>query len=1013
MSRGSSTPILAMDFEVFAVLLALAFVVVPFPFCIFLLVRQRKLGERIRRLEKQLAGLHPQTPVSSKMPGSARSVSGAQLQAPMAHVEKVQSAAASSEEASTKQPSVHSGLGAVPIAPSVPVAHSTASPAGTQKDHPRSAVERTDAGHSARHSGVETGKGARAPAGARGLSDLLRSVGMLPPEKGMGIESGWIQWVAPRLGGVFAVLAVLFFGVYVAQNAKPWVRFLEAFAVSGAVFGCGMWLRGRNRSYGSILSTVGLGMIYTTVIAGYAAPAIRVIESPWVGMLAQMAVVILSMGLAMRWADRGIVLFSLLLGMGTSVFSAWVGLQEAALAAGVLVLASGYVFAVRWDWRPCLVFALIGSSLPLWTWVVQDGLEMVKELPYEAAVLGYLALIALSCGALLHARKGSEIRLFASAGTLATLSGAILLLSGYAWSRWVVADLEDFYGVMACVYLLIAVISFRRDESRGAFTVYAVEASFLLTFWAVLALNTEARWLFVTLQGTSLAFLARRRKSIWIELLSIGTFAYGSIWMIKAMPVGLPMASLRSWIYYAYGLLGLGTLAWLHGGTNNNVPRKWSYSALGGAVAVLAYDVIRTSGVEVSWQIRLLLLGGVLSAFLAYIPGMRRWPLFAGFALLLVLSSRLYWVLPQHVPGGFAVVLVCLGTIGMSWVYKRTMSRRQQVFSEWFLDGLAVVSMQVMMLQILPDQWHALWACAFALILAFMSLWQFRALGDWIFLPLVLFGFDDPEASASIWTRIVLPGIALVGFGWSAWFHPARIRSFVFLRWRRLWTVVLSLSSIIWWNWLGSNWPVWLHFVVWSIAGALLMLPVVRFRRVSWAVAGWTLAQIVVWGIAFSQWMEADYHGGNTPVRNVSFLWAGALVSGMAWVSIYWLGRWARIGVSHSSRRMLLWLHSILLIGGSMLWIAYPPLDWNAHYTPLWAVIAFAGVLCGVGMKCRPLRIVSLLFLLIPIVRLFAYDVTQTLHRIIAFAALSVMLLVLGYIYQRIRPSDEITVKMD
>lgn len=52
--------------------------------------------------------------------------------------------------------------------------------------------------------------------------------------------------------------------------------------------------------------------------------------------------------------------------------------------------------------------------------------------------------------------------------------------------------------------------------------------------------------------------------------------------------------------------------------------------------------------------------------------------------------------------------------------------------------------------------------------------------------------------------------------------------------------------------------------------------------------------------------------------------------------------------------------------------------------------------------------IVSLTGLLLPITRLFVYDVTQTLHRIIAFAALSVLLLVLGYIYQKIRPYDHV-----
>lgn len=994
-----------MQLEVLLVLLGLAFVVVPFPLCIYLMVRQGKLKDRIHRLEKHVSEIRAQVPFRQKADericsvGSTDTLSES-IRVGEAPVDKAKQAAEAAQVGVV--PDECDGLLSPDQVPEpVSMAHGAAVPDSSQLKE-NGVASHVPSGGLAGISSAVSGTGKQ----SRSIADMLRSVGMLPPEKGVGFESGWIQWLAPRLGGVFAVLAILFFGVYVAQNAKPWVRFLEAFVVSGTVFGCGLWMRRRNRAYGTILSTIGLGMIYTTVIAGYAAPAIRVIESPWVGMVTQMSLVVLSSWLAMRWADRGMVLFSMLLGIGTSVFSAWVGLQEAALVAGGLVFASGFVFALRWDWKPCLIFGLAGSSFPLWTWVVQDALGMVKELPYEAAVMGYLIVIALACASLLFAGKSTSLRIFASTGSLASVSGAILLISGYAWFRWVIPGLEGFYGAMACSYLLISIVFFRREGARGAFTVYAIKASFLVTLWAVLALNTEARWLFMAIQGASLAFLARRRKSIWIEALSVGTFVYASMWMLRAMPSELPLGMLRSWLYFGYGWLGLGTWGWLHGGMPGHDLRKAVYCVLAACVVCATYYVIRNSGVEVAWQIRLLLLVGVLSAFLAYVPGMKRWALFIGFGLLLVLSAILYWAFPQHVPGGSAVVLVCVGTIGVCWLYGGSMPQRQQVHAEWVLNGLAVVSMQLMMLQILAEPWHAIWASGFALLLAVMSMWHFRALSDWFFLPLVLFGFDDPGTPVSVWQNVMIPGMLLIVFAWTVWFHPRRIRTFQLLRRYRLWTVVLSLTWIIWWNWLGSTLPVWLHFVAWSLAGAMLMLPVVRWRRVPWAVVGWTLAQLVVWCIVIIQWVSAEYQGGNTSIRNVSFLWAGAMVSAMAWVSLYCSARWRFIVFVPIVRDALMWFQSILLIGGSMLWIAYRPLGWSAYYTPLWALIAFSGVIGGVWMNCRPLRIVSLVGLLLPIARLFVYDVTQTMHRIIAFAALSVLLLVLGYIYQKIRPYE-------
>jgi len=996
-----------MDFEVFGILLALAFVVLPFPLCIFLLVRQRKLSERIWRLETQMGGLHHEAPVAGSTLESSVRVSGAACPVSMGHAQ-VGRVEASVTAGSVDSPAVHSEKRSIPDVSTASFSQPTVSPSVIQEGIRQSTLEPSDASGLAHRLDAGSGQYGKSSPGKRNIADFLRSVGMLPPDKGIGIESGWIQWVAPRLGGVFAVMAILFFGVYVAQNAKPWVRFLEAFVVSGAVFGCGLWMRRRNPGYGSILSTIGLGMIYTTVIAGYAAPAIRVIESPWVGMFTQMSLVVLSSWLAMRWANRGMVLFSMLLGIGTSVFSAWVGLQEAALVAGGLVFATGFVFAVRWDWKPCLIFALAGSSSPIWTWVLQDALAMVKELPFEVAVMGYLISIAVACASLLFVEKATRLRAFVSSGSLSSVSGAILLVSGYAWFRWVIQGLEDFYGAMACSYLLIAVVFFRREDARGAFTVYAIKASFLVTLWAVLALNTEARWLFVAIQGTSLAFLARRRKSIWIEAISAGTFAYATLWMLRAMPLNLPLGMLRSWLYLGYGWLGLGTLGWLQGGMPADDRRKGVYCVLAVCVVCVTFYLIRNSGLEVAWQIRLLLLVGVLSAFLSYIPGMKRWALFVGFGLLLVLSAILFWAFPQHVPGGAAVVAVCAGTIAVCRLYKGSMSNWQQVRAEWVLNGLAVVSSQLMMLQILAEPWHAIWASSFALSLALLSLCRFRALSDWIFLPLVLFGFNDPGTHVAVWQNVMIPGMLLILLAWTVWFHPRRIRTFQLFRRYRLWTLVLSLTWIIWWNWLGSVLPIWLHFVVWSIAGAVLMLPVLRWRRVPWAVAGWTLAQLVVWGIVIIQWVSADYQGVNTPVRNVSFLWAAAMVSAMTCVSIFCLVRWKRIGVGPFMRQALIWFHSILLVGGSMLWIGYRPLEWNTYYTPLWAMIAFSGVIGGVFMNCRPLRIVSLTGLLLPITRLFVYDVTQTLHRIIAFAALSVLLLVLGYIYQKIRPYDHV-----
>jgi len=58
-------------------------------------------------------------------------------------------------------------------------------------------------------------------------------------------------------------------------------------------------------------------------------------------------------------------------------------------------------------------------------------------------------------------------------------------------------------------------------------------------------------------------------------------------------------------------------------------------------------------------------------------------------------------------------------------------------------------------------------------------------------------------------------------------------------------------------------------------------------------------------------------------------------------------------------------------------------------------------IILGIVLKSRPYRYVAMLTFLVPLIRLFVYDIRETLYRIIAFAVLAVVLTAVGFLYQK------------
>jgi len=75
----------------------------------------------------------------------------------------------------------------------------------------------------------------------------------------------------------------------------------------------------------------------------------------------------------------------------------------------------------------------------------------------------------------------------------------------------------------------------------------------------------------------------------------------------------------------------------------------------------------------------------------------------------------------------------------------------------------------------------------------------------------------------------------------------------------------------------------------------------------------------------------------------------------------------------------------------------------NLSLTAVWAVYAVIGLVVGIVKRWRYVRLCALGLLIVPIGKVFIYDVwaLETIYRIIAFVGLGLLLLISAYLYQR------------
>jgi len=379
------------------------------------------------------------------------------------------------------------------------------------------------------------------------LFERLRDLGLLPPSDLKG-EYALGAWWAVRAGGILAVAAVVFLGIWLnlRSTIPPIVRVLEVALVGAGLFWGGLRLSTKRKDIGEVLAASGLGVWQFTAWATYGLDKMRVCDSPAQAALVQFLV---ACGIAFVAMARGSKLFGQLAVVSASVavyFSVGTGAAPWPTAIGAALIALlGVILMVRGPWGSAGVLGLIGSQACLLFLYDAMPTKDASYLPLQLAALG--SFFALWLGerlvkddAVLLGRDARSA--FQLAGFFAPALIALFVARGGETDRATVSLLIAAIAALAgllerdrtrlvCEVLLLGAVSF-----AGAGLAWLVDPHLVWLIWVLAALSTQVvgsrtgsalvRWGAELLAGVAvLAFVDSPSREPWLSLAGLAGLA--------------------------------------------------------------------------------------------------------------------------------------------------------------------------------------------------------------------------------------------------------------------------------------------------------------------------------------------------------------------------------------------------------------------------------------------------------------------------------------------------------
>ena len=949
---------------------AVLFVCLPLPICIFLLVKRSGDATRIQILELQLARLSRKASPS--------------------HPETV------SEAAEPKPPPASAAA-----EPALPLLAASKTPAESnivlEKPIAEATIPKTEPASPP------------APPKPSGLTPLLRSIGLWPPEEAASAEAGMMQWWLPRLGGLLATLSIISFAVYISQGTPPWVRFIEMLVADIAVLATGFFFLKRRTKFGATLISTGLSMAYLTSIAAYAASPVRIIHNPLIGILIQFAVVVGIFLISLRLANRNIAIMALVYGFLSSLFSAYVGLLEPSLISGLALYIVGIGFSRKFNWLPILAISTFGAYLPVLSFCI---LKLVQSstltLPHTYSVIAAL-MISVSLLPFCEVRwnLAKSLKAYIS---LHTLNTTICLAAGYLYMRIFTSnDLVTFYEIAALVFAAWAAVFGYRNLNSALFQLFFLKASALAALWFVNNFAGDIRWFALIIEAALVAWIALRSKSLLQELASLALWIV-SLWIaFSSIDFGeqLEMGSFKWCLLLAQPLIAASVLASLKGGRDQDKRVGWSYrifaiiNGFAGMRFIIASDLVGNAQ-----PIATGLYGAIICA-ICFIPLFANSiPAISG-GLLILIANVQYWDDPYNgISFATSAILAFLVAGAITRLHKSRASN-SSLSAELLFHATWVISLYAFLSNAFQSEaWFAYLPALLSIGLLAVPTSPFKALREASLVPLLLFAAMGSSNTPSTWGNWIAV-LLYLGVLFLPNFKPKLIGDFRLLRPLNLWRTIQHLLVAVILIRVAFEFESWLGRVLILLALTISFHLLWRIHKhlialiLSLATLGLSLISVA------SIW--ADSLGGllNT------LPWAGEALTGGLLTTVIALG----IGIDHArtqhrklsaqARNGLAYLAAIIAFATIITTLSSDLLWRESSFTPLVALFCLILIAIGIGAKIKPYRMIALIGFALPLARLFIYDIRETLTRIIAFAILSVLITFIGYLYHRFQSRIE------
>jgi hypothetical protein len=379
------------------------------------------------------------------------------------------------------------------------------------------------------------------------LFERLRDLGLLPPSDLKG-EYALGAWWAVRAGGILAVAAVVFLGIWLnlRSTIPPIVRVLEVALVGAGLFWGGLRLSAKRADLGQVVAAAGLAVWQFAAWATYGLDKMRLFEGPTEAAIVQFVVALAVAALAVWRSSKLFGQLAVVFAAVAVYFSIGSGAAPWPTAVGAALIALlGVILMVRGPWGSAGVLGLVGSQACLLFLYDAMPTKDASYLPLQLAALGsffafWLGERLVKDDAVLLGRDARSA--FQLAGFFAPALIALFVARGGETDRATVSLLIAAIAALAgllerdrtrlvCEVLLLGAVSF-----AGAGLAWLVDPHLVWLIWVLAALSTQVvgartgsalvRWGAELLAGVAvLAFVDSPSREPWLSLAGLAGLA--------------------------------------------------------------------------------------------------------------------------------------------------------------------------------------------------------------------------------------------------------------------------------------------------------------------------------------------------------------------------------------------------------------------------------------------------------------------------------------------------------